>query len=231
MLIDFGFAKAKKKSESSAGLNGGLVARVRDCLKDGCKGKKIFSDWVRKTEKSEGVVMDVRAKVQRDMKRKKLARLAKIVGWDKAVEMMGGDDDLSTSSSRRDEDSAETSSAGKKKKKAVVSKETKTKKKKKTPVSKKKTKKKSPVSKKRKTPPAMKGSAAVIVKKRRGRGSAQVLNNQKKKNEDGIIEIEEEENTKEHSGRTGRGKTIQRIATAATGAILVAGVLKQYFSP
>ena len=83
MLIDFGFAKTKKTK--SVGLNGGLVARVMDRLKNGSKGKKILSDWIRKTEKSENRVVDVRGKVKRDLRRRKLERLAKVVGLDKAV--------------------------------------------------------------------------------------------------------------------------------------------------
>ena len=78
MLIDFGFAKIKKMK--SVGLNGGLVARVMDRLKDGSKGKKVLSNWIRKTEKSENRVVDVRGKVKRDLRRRKLERLAKIVG-------------------------------------------------------------------------------------------------------------------------------------------------------
>ena len=195
MLIDFGFAKTKKTK--SVGLNGGLVARVMDRLKNGSKGKKILSDWIRKTEKSENRVVDVRGKVKRDLRRRKLERLAKVVGWDRAVEMMGGDVEQ--------EDGVEVKKKEEKKKKkspAVVKKK----------------------MKKRKTSPVTKGKAAVLKKRKgSGRGSAKVLKKKKKEN---VIVVEEEEEEEEDSmkenSKSRRLKHHLPLLAAATGVVVMA---------
>jgi len=80
-VIDFGFSKKMKTPNDYENLS--LLAHIDKMLV-----RPVFKDIIASAEKSNGVVIDVRAKIRRDAEERKFKRLAKLVGVVKAAKML-----------------------------------------------------------------------------------------------------------------------------------------------